>query len=202
MKTGLISKFRKLIGVLEDGINTKYNSYLFHKHGVVTENWKVNGRLILNNSGTIVIGSGLLINSGLKYNLINEGFKSKIIVRDGGKLIIGKNFGMSNSTIICSLNIRIGNNVMFGGNCKIWDTDFHSIEFKDRCVGNDNNVIRKPIFIEDNVFIGANSIVLKGVNIGFGSFIGAGSVVSKSIPNNEMWAGNPIRFIKSINTPL
>lgn len=55
-----------------------------------------------------------------------------------------------------------------------------------------------PVIIEDNAFIGARSIILKGVTIGANSIIGAGSVVTKSIPANEIWAGNPAKFIRKI----
>lgn len=53
--------------------------------------------------------------------------------------------------------------------------------------------------INDNVFIGARCIILKGVTIGSKSIIGAGSVVTKNIPEGEIWAGNPAKFIKKYN---
>ena len=58
--------------------------------------------------------------------------------------------------------------------------------------------IEKPVIIENSVFIGAQSIILKGVTIGKNSIIGAGSVVTKNVPANQIWAGNPARFIKNI----
>ena len=54
----------------------------------------------------------------------------------------------------------------------------------------------RPVVIGDNVFIGMDSIILKGVTVGNGAIIAAGSVVSKDIPENEIWGGNPARFIK------
>jgi len=60
------------------------------------------------------------------------------------------------------------------------------------------NRVKKPVVVKDNAFIGARSIILKGVTIGNNSIVGAGSVVTKSIPDNEIWAGNPARFIRSI----
>ena len=52
------------------------------------------------------------------------------------------------------------------------------------------------VYIGDNVFIGARTIITKSLTIGDNSLIGAGSVVTKDIPANEVWVGNPARFIR------
>ena len=49
--------------------------------------------------------------------------------------------------------------------------------------------------IGDNVFVGLNSIILSGSKNGSNVIIGSGSVVSGVIPDNEVWAGNPAKFI-------
>lgn len=50
--------------------------------------------------------------------------------------------------------------------------------------------------IGNDVFIGAKAIILPGLVIGDRSIIGAGSVVTKDIMENEIWAGNPAKFVK------
>lgn len=50
--------------------------------------------------------------------------------------------------------------------------------------------------IGDNVFIGARTVITKPVTIGGNAVVGAGSIVTKDIPANEIWAGNPARFIR------
>ena len=52
------------------------------------------------------------------------------------------------------------------------------------------------VHIKKNAFIGMGTIITKPVTIGENVIIGAGSVVTKDIPNNEVWAGNPAKFIK------
>ncbi len=106
---------------------------------------------------------------------------------------------MSNSAIYCAEKITVGDNVMIGGSCKIWDTDFHPLNTLLRTENPNEGYKTKPIIIGNNVFIGGFSIILKGTTIGDGSIIGAGSVVSGTIPAGEIWAGNPARFIKKIN---
>ena len=60
------------------------------------------------------------------------------------------------------------------------------------------NTKTAPVIIDDDVFIGTNCIIGKGVHIGARSIIAAGSVVVKDIPADEVWGGNPARFIKKV----
>ena len=53
--------------------------------------------------------------------------------------------------------------------------------------------------IGDRVFIGIGTIIANSVTIGDDVIIGAGSIVTKDIPNGEVWAGNPAKFIKHKN---
>lgn len=53
------------------------------------------------------------------------------------------------------------------------------------------------VHIENDVFIGVNVCICNSVTIGEGAIIGAGSVVTKDIPANQVWAGNPARYIKN-----
>lgn len=55
---------------------------------------------------------------------------------------------------------------------------------------------KHKIKIGEYVFIGARTIICSNIEIGDNSIIGAGSIVTKSIPPNQIWAGNPARFIK------
>ena len=158
----------------------------------------VNGFLLVYNKGTISIGPNSRINSHFLKNIIGGDTKSSIIVRKNANLEIGKNFRMSNSAIYCAEKIVIGDNVMIGGSCKIWDTDFHPLNSDQRRENPNENFTTKPITIGDDVFIGGFSIILKGVSIGKASIIGAGSVVSKDVPAGEIWTGNPACFRRKI----
>lgn len=129
------------------------------------------------------------------YNKAGGGQKKTSLIAEGGEISIGKNVGISNSTIYSRKNIIIEDNVMVGVNCVIYDTDFHSIYIEDRL--NENiNIIDKPVRIKSGAWIGGHSIILKGVTIGKNSVIGAGSIVTHDIPDNEVWAGNPAKYIK------
>jgi acetyltransferase-like isoleucine patch superfamily enzyme len=156
------------------------------------------GKILIYNSGSIVIGRNVTFNSNIKSNWVGLNKPCTICVRSGAKLIIGNESGFSGVSIFASREIIIGDFANFGGNVSIWDTDFHPLEFEARRRHDESQIISKPILIGNDVFVGANSIILKGVSIGEKSIVGAGSVVSRDIPAGQIWAGNPIKFIRNI----
>ena len=125
-----------------------------------------------------------------------------------------------------SLGVKIGKNTKFvnwttpfsfpdfgsepflieiGDNCIIsflvtFITHDGSVETCKKYIKNQKNLstLRK-IKIGNNCFIGCHSIIMPGVTIGNNSVIGAGSVVTKNVPDGEVWAGNPAKFIKTTN---
>ena len=50
--------------------------------------------------------------------------------------------------------------------------------------------------VENNCFIGVNTVVKEKVIIGSNVLTGMGSVVLRDIPNNEIWVGNPAKFLR------
>ena len=160
----------------------------------------VSGRIFIRNEGKIRIGMGTRINSASWTNPIGGNDRTYLQIMRGGVLSIGDNSAISNTAITVAESVNIGRNVFIGAGCKIYDTDFHPIEAEFR-FGDTADITRtktKRIIIEDGAFIGGHSIILKGTHIGENSVIGAGSVVAGNIPANEIWAGNPARFIKKI----
>lgn len=158
----------------------------------------IHGKIHRRGRGKLVLGDNVTINSSKKSNFLGGNDYTTLYVNKGKTLSIGSRVGISNSTIICYDSINIEDDVFIGADVKIYDTDFHSLEYSAR-VSNINDIPKaKPILIKKGAFIGAHSIVLKGVTIGEHSIVGAGSVVSKDIPDNEIWAGNPAKFIKRV----
>ncbi len=84
---------------------------------------------------------------------------------------------------ICD-NVHVGNDVFIGMGT-VFTNDKHPPSKK-----------LEHTIVNDGASIGANVTVLPGITIGKGSMIGAGSVVTKSVPDGEIWFGNPARFYK------
>lgn len=168
----------------------------------VGKNVRIRGTIDIRHpdDGEIVIGNNVLINSAAWANPIGWADKTRFELFGNGSIYIGNNVGMSNVSIATSADVRIGDSVLLGAGTKIYGTDFHPVNPHARKTDKQNeNTKTADIIIGDNVFIGAGTIILKGVSIGNNSVIGAGSVVTKNIPENELWAGNPVKFIRSLN---
>ena len=147
---------------------------------------------------SISIGNNVTIISTPGINPTAGGVNTHFRTVGNGRIIIGNGVGITRAEITSFDEITIEDDVLIGGNCKIWDTDFHSLVYSERMKATDNDVHVNSVRIEKGAFIGAGSYILKGVVIGEYSIVGAGSVVTHNIPPMEIWAGNPARFIKKI----
>jgi acetyltransferase-like isoleucine patch superfamily enzyme len=105
-------------------------------------------------------------------------------------------------------DVKIGNNVTIKCGVYVWD----GIVIEDNVqIGpnvtftNDKYPRAKQPFalqrtiIKRNASIGAGSVILGGICVGENALIGAGSVVTKDIPDNELWFGNPAKFIRRLD---
>lgn len=173
---------------------------LKHYHVDYGKRLEVRGKIfcVSNTREGITIGDDVKINSCRRANPIGGDDRTVLFAKGKGKIRIGNRCGISNSTIFACEEINIGNDVFIGGAVKVYDTDFHWVDYFRRTKEEGGN--SKPVRVEDGVFIGAHSIILKGVTIGEKSVIGAGSVVTKSIPPGEVWAGNPAKKIRTIES--
>ena len=175
------------------------NHLKFNMNSVaIGRGWDIHGIVYILNEGKISIGLNFLGNSSRNANPIGGDTILRLVVRKKGELIIGDNVGISNSTVVCWNKIEIEDNVFIGGDCKIWDTDFHSTHPNERRHEDNINVKTAEIKICEYAFIGGGVTILKGVTIGRNAVVAAGSVVTKSIPDNEIWGGNPAGYIRKL----
>jgi acetyltransferase-like isoleucine patch superfamily enzyme len=200
----LLKATRKIQRIVDEGLGQIYTAFLFKANRVkCKKRLKSRGFPIIyvSDTGRLEIGCDFAMNSGMHFNQIGKNQRCMLIV--DGDLTIGDNVGISSAAIVCQLSIEIGSNVRIGGDTVIYDTDFHSLDYRERTAIPEikKNVGRMPVKVGDNVFIGAGCTILKGVEIGCNSIIGAGSVVVKHVPDNQIWGGNPAKFISHIGEP-
>ena len=176
-----------------------YNLLIFKCRGIsFGKGLRTFGTIFIRGTGKISIGDQVKITSCRETNPIGGDIKTILFAKGKSEIIIGNNVGLSNVTIVASDKIEIEDFVFIGANCKIYDHDFHSILFKERIMDNDPGIKVAPVIIKKGAFIGAHSIILKGASVGKESVIGAGSVVTGNIPDGEIWAGNPAKFIRKV----
>ncbi len=89
----------------------------------------------------------------------------------------------SNHYFDCTSNIKIGNNVVFGGiNSQIWTHGFD----KNR------TMILGDVTIQNDIYIGSNVMILQNVFITSNVSIGAGSIISKNINESGFYVSSTL----------
>ena len=116
------------------------------------------------------------------------------LILDLGTLEIGKNFFCNkNCTISCNDKITIGDQVLFGWNVEVLDSDNHKIIHKNR----ENVCDRGQIKIGDHVWVAAFSHILKNSNVPDGSVVAYHSLVTKTFEGEKLLLGGcPAKVIE------
>lgn len=121
---------------------------------------------------------------------------------------VGSNCNICSHCLIEN-QVIVGDNVTIKSGVQLWD----GIILEDNVfIGpnvtftNDMNPRSKfflshypKTIVKKGASLGANSTILPGITIGSGSLVGAGSVVTKNIPDNQVWVGNPAKYLRDVN---
>lgn len=153
------------------------------------------GRTIIRtrNKDEVVLGERVIFNAERDTNLVGLMNPTILDTRFGGRIEVGDRTGASSVVISSKSSVKIGARCKIGGNVRIYDHDFHSLNPTIRCTDNDrHNVRTSPIEIGDDCFIGTNAIILKGSKLGARTIVAAGSVVfGLKVPDDSLVRGNP-----------
>lgn len=159
------------------------------------KNVRIVGRAIIRSyeRNAITIGDNVVFMAAQDQNLVGLVNPTILCANKGGRIVIGRHTGLSSPVINARKRVEIGNYVNVGGNVRIFDHDFHPLNWQARRPPQKSAEVRvKPVVIEDDCFIGTNAIILKGSHIGARSIVAAGSVVfGLDIPPDSLVKGNP-----------
>jgi len=108
--------------------------------------------------------------------------------------VLGKNVNINGLRCLAGGYVTIGDNFHSGLECLIITAEHH---FEGgEAIPYDAEMVVKPVFIGNNVWLGARVTILPGVTIGEGAIVGAGAVVASDVPPLAIVGGNPAKIIR------
>jgi acetyltransferase-like isoleucine patch superfamily enzyme len=112
---------------------------------------------------------------------------------------VGKNCKISSHTFICE-GVTIEDNVFIGHSVVFINDMYPRATNGNGGLQTEKDWKVERILVKKGASIGSNCTILSDVVIGENAIIGAGSVVTKDVPPNVIVAGNPARFLRTIQS--
>jgi acetyltransferase-like isoleucine patch superfamily enzyme len=144
------------------------------------------GRPRIDNQGTMELGDHVLLRS---VNVPVE-----LTTARGALLVVGEDTFLNYGTSIgVTGEVRLGRRVNVGPYVMIVDTEFHDRYDRMKVPA------PAPVFIDDDVFLGAKCSVMPGVRIGKAAIVGTASVVTRDVEPFTVVGGVPARVISRLD---
>lgn len=111
-------------------------------------------------------------------------------------LEIGEHSNIGSGCLLSSMDgLKIGRHVLIAANCYIGGGTYRS-DRVDIPVVQQGYLMKGPVVVGDNCWLGAGVTVLDGVKIGRDCIVGAGAVVTRDLPDFAVAAGVPARVLR------
>ena len=133
--------------------------------------------------GRLILGRWVHIGDGSRLR-VHEG-----TLRVGDKCVFG-----STSTVNCYLDVEFGAATLVADWVYICDFD-HVIADVSTPI-KDQGIVKAPVRVGADVWIGVKATILRGVTIGRGSVVAAHTVVTDGVPPYSIVAGAPGRVVR------
>lgn len=149
-------------------------------------NFRIEGRLILQGPGEVVIGDNVRIAMTV----------TPWTYSPEARIEIGNDSYVNGTSFGCRKLIQIGPRAILA-RCHIMDTNFHSLSADRHSPA--APVKTESVVLEENVWVASNAGLLPGTKIGRNSVVGFGAVCTGEFPSDVLIAGNPAKVIRRID---
>jgi len=112
---------------------------------------------------------------------------------------IGRHCKISSHTFICE-GVTIEDNVFVGHGVVFINDTYPRATNSNGDLQSEEDWHVEPILVKKGASIGSNATILGKVTVGENAIIGAGSVVTRDVLPNTIVAGNPARFLRTIDS--
>lgn len=134
--------------------------------------------------GYMEIGREVWIGRGTAIRC-HEGF-----LKVGDGVVFG-----GDDTLNCYLHVEVGDDCIFADDVYVGDFDHRTDDLETPI--QHQGIVKSPVRIGADCWIGTKAVILRGTTIGPGSVVGASAVVRGRFPERSVLVGNPARVART-----